>query len=793
METNVQDTTETLRGVIAKIIFHSPETGYCVLSLDCGKDGAVSANGSAIFQGDPLRQAFVFRGSWTNHEKYGRQFAFTSCEPEGGELFYFLAKVVKGLGETLAREVIRQFGDETARIIDELPRRLLEVKGIGEKKLEQVLASWQKYAPLRALANLLTPFGVTSGAVAHIFNYFGERSVALIQKNPYVLCSCPGFGFKRADKVALAMGVAQDSPERIRECVKYVMSRQADDSGDTLMGEDAIVKLVTEETTDDDLCGISAQQILDAIASLLLDRCLVQTPNGYALALHFDTERQILSLLKRRSVLPPKPLLPPDEVDRIVREIEGEMGIRLAPEQMEAVLLAASGVRTFAVAGYAGSGKTTVSRIILELYARVYGRAGICCMALSGIAADRIKNVSGFAGNTIHTSLGYTADGFTHCSENPLPYDVVVLDESSMVSGWLFLKTLTAIHDDTVLLMLGDNSQLPPIGAGDPFSDLLEHGLCPVARLTQIYRQAEDSVLLSFANSIRQGLVPTAYRATLYSDFRFEDFSIPGWFRMRQRLSKAEQDAVRDKKNSEIVARIQAESRDLHLKTKGAQFSEIISSWQVLAPMRKGALGTENLNRMIQAAVNPACPGKTEMQRGGNTYRALDKVCHLANKDMPVISISAYKTCLQAGGLPEFQETKRVFNGSVGIVWLVDDEESNVHVVYPSLGLVVCYDFIQMGDIVGLAWCLTVHKAQGNEFAEVVIPCDSSGFIMLNNKWLYTALTRAKKRALVVGEAYMFERAARTKDESKRKTVLQELCASEKSLIQDATPTREAA
>lgn len=793
MQTVDLSTTETLKAKIVRVVYRSEDTGYCVLSADCGTEGLVSLTGSAIFQADPIQQQFVFRGSWSRHEKYGRQFSFVSCEPEGGELFYFLSKVVKGLGEKLAGEVIAAFGADAGRIIEDTPRRLLEIKGIGEKKLEQVLASWNKFAPLRDLANLLTPYGVTSGAVAQIFNYFGDRGAAIIKKNPYALCACPGFGFKRADKVALAMGVKPDSLDRIKECIKYVATRQADDVGDTLLSEEFIVEKVIEETTDESLAAVQAELIKEVVCALALSRELVQTASGYSLAKHYDTEQKILALLKHRASLPRVPVLPPKEVTELVETIELDMGIKLAPEQLAAVQLAARGEKTFAVAGYAGSGKTTVSRVILELYARVHGRTGICCMALSGIAADRIKNVSGFTGNTIHTTLGYSADGFAHHAQNPLPFDVVVLDEASMVSGWLFLKVLEATHDETVLLLLGDNSQLPPIGAADPFSDLLDHGLCPTAQLTQIYRQAEDSVLLTFANDIRKGLVPMAYRATIYNDFRFEDFSIPGWFRLKNSLPKKDQEIVREKKNAEITARIQKECRILHEKTKGMRFNEVISAWQVLAPMRKGTLGTENLNRIIQDAVNPNSPTKTEMQRNGNTYRAFDKVCHLVNKDMPTVSVAAYKTAFVSGGLPEFSETKRIFNGSVGVIWFVDEEQANVHVVYPSLGLIVCYDFIQMGDIVSLAWCLTVHKAQGNEFDEIVVPCDSSGFVMLNNKWLYTALTRAKKRALVVGEAYMFERAAKTKDESKRKTVLQELCVAGKLQIRDGMSSGRAA
>ncbi len=761
---------EKLQGTVRRVVFKNDATGYCVLSLDGGKLGAFTATGSAMFSADPSGMAFIFKGAWSAHPRFGRQFVFSSCEPEGGDLYYFLAKVVKGLGEVLAKEVIQHFGEHTAHIIETAPEKLLDVKGIGKKRLEKVVASWHKYGPLRQLSALLVPCGVSTGTIVHIFNCFGDQAYHRVKSNPYSLTEIPGVGFKRADKIAMAMGIPADSVDRIRECVKYVLSRQADDSGDTIMPEKDLLTTVLDETSGDDgQYTVSTGQAIAVVSDMKNVGDLAVHPGGLALKVFHKIETKIKGLLEDRLAMPPMPLMSPDELAAAICGIERDMGITLSQEQRMAVELAARGERTIVVCGYAGTGKTTVSRVILELFARVHGREQIACMALSGVAADRVRKVSGFKGNTIHTTLGFANGEFVHGPHNPLPYKVVLLDESSMVNSWLFMKVISALGRDTVFVMLGDPAQLPPIGAGDPFNDIIENGLCLVAKLTRIYRQKADSVLVEFANEIRKGVVPQGYQAGGYADFRFTDMSVPGWFQLRNRCTKQQLDEIKNQNEDEIVKFIQSEC--LRIMESSSDL-DVLNDFQVLSPMRKGALGTENLNRVIQQTVNPRNNRLAEMERLGVTFRELDKVIHLQNKDMQVVSLDDY----MAGDAGGFPETRRAFNGSVGQIVRVDRENEEVHVMYPSLNLVVCYDYLQMKDIVDLAWCLTVHKSQGNEYGECIIPVTTGAFIMMTNKLLYTAMTRAKRRASLVGQAYMFEKACKTLDEKKRKTVLQELC-----------------
>lgn len=749
------------------MVFHNAGNGYCVLKVVNGFD-SFNATGNAIFTANPEGSLYTFKGEWGSHPRFGRQFVFSSLEPEGGQLWFFLAKVVKGLGDKLASLVIDTFGDETSEVIEHEPWRLLEVKGIGEKKLDQVVNSWAKYAPIRKLAELLIPHGVTQGMVVHIFNSLGDTAVAKVEESPYCLTTVPGIGFKRADRVAMAMGVASDSPARVEECIKYVLGQRADSAGDTVMLAGEVVTKVLEETAGEDKeHAVSAGLAADVIETMKATGALVGLPGGVALAQHHHIEQRIVQLLQERQKLPKIPLMPAHELDKAIQEMEREMRITLSPEQRGAVELVASGERTVVVAGFAGSGKTTVSRVILSLFARVYGRDSIMCCALSGIAADRIRKVSGFSGNTIHTTLGFSGSDFTYSAKNPLPYQVVALDEGSMVSGWLYYRLLSAIHAETVFLQFGDPAQLPPIGAADPFADCIDAELCPVVRLTKIYRQKSDSVLLEFANTIRKAQVPPNYKNGGYSDFCFTDKSIPNWYRLKNTLPQCEQDRLRDENNAEILANIKEECRQLRPSVRN-----VITDFQCLSPMRKGPLGTESLNRAVQEVFNPPV-GQAEVSRFGIVFREQDKVVHVQNKNMRVFrGIERY---LAEKGNVAFQEECRVFNGSVGILHRLDLNNEDAYVIFPAINLVVTYDFLHLGDIIELAWCLTVHKVQGSEVGWVIMPVTTGAFMMMNNKLLYTALTRAKQRAVLIGQAFMFERACKNLDETKRKTVFQEL------------------
>ena len=405
---------------------------------------------------------------------------------------------------------------------------------------------------------------------------------------------------------------------------------------------------------------------------------------------------------------------------------------------------------------------------MLGVLAKIFGRDEIVCMALSGMAASRVRKLSGFESGTIHSILKFKGNDAEYGPNNPMPFRVVLLDESSMNNSWLFYKVLAALDKGTILIMLGDPAQLPPIGSGDPFADIIANRLCPVAALTQIHRQEAGSVLVSNANVIRQGRVPEGYKAKGYKDFFFIDKSIPNWFQLRQSTTQSELDRLRDQNYQEIVDYIRRCCERLK-----PQLDNIITDFQVLSPIRKGALGVDSLNNAIQEVMNPP-EGQAEMERFGVIFREGDKVVHTQNKNMPVCTEAMYFDCPEGA---DFDGDSRIFNGSVGIIARVDPEEETIDVHYPSIKSVVQYEFGQMKDIVELAYALTVHKSQGSEYATVIIPVSAAAFTMMTNKLMYTAITRAKERVMLVGQSYMFERACKNLDQTKRKTVIQELVA----------------
>ncbi|WP_224962707.1 SF1B family DNA helicase RecD2 [Geomonas subterranea] len=759
----------TITATIDNIIFESADTGYYILALLLPDKTGVVARGNAIFPTSPVGSRFVFDGEWVTHPKHGRQFEFRKCEPEGGELLFFLARVVKGLGDALAHAVIRRFGGDTERIIEEEPQRLLEIKGIGEKKLEKVLESFHKFLPVRQLFALLSPHGVTNAMVVKIFNALGDDAVTRVKANPYSLTEISGIGYKKADQIAIATGEDVDSPRRIGECVKFVMNQTADGSGDTVVPNRSVIDAVLEETsTESHEQTVARDQVEAQIQTMIEDGIMVQYKGGVALKALAFYERKIVEIIAQRSAIPKGPLMGAEELAATIATIERDMGFHLVEEQRAAVELVASGETTVVVCGYAGTGKTSTSKVMLGVLAKIFGQDEIVCMALSGMAASRVRKLSGFESGTIHSILKFKGNDSEYGPDNPLPFKVCLLDENSMNNSWLFYKVLAALDKNTILIMLGDPAQLPPIGSGDPFADIIAHRLCPVAALTKIHRQEAGSVLVGMANTIRQGRVPDGYKAKGYKDFFFIDKSIPNWFQLRRTAPQSELDRLRDLNNQDIVDYIRRCCERLK-----PQLENIVTDFQVLSPIRKGALGVDALNAAVQDVMNPP-EGQAEMERFGVIFREGDKVVHTQNKNMPVCTAPMY---LDDPDGADFSGDARIFNGSVGLIQKVDLEEERVDVLYPSIKTVVRYEFSQMKDIIDLAWVLTVHKSQGSEYGTVIIPVSAAAFTMMTNKLLYTAITRARERVLLVGQSYMFERACKNLDETKRKTVIQELMA----------------
>jgi exodeoxyribonuclease V alpha subunit len=516
-----------------------------------------------------------------------------------------------------------------------------------------------------------------------------------------------------------------------------------------------LIDTETDKIQDEDI-----RQGLDTLTGMsetLIDRETV------SLSSYNYMEKWLLSFFRERSMGQGRPVLSIESAKAHVEKIQKAMKVQLSPEQREIILRIATGKNlVYALAGYAGTGKSTISKAILDMLAEYScKREDIVCCAFTGMAATRIKRLTGFPSYTIHTLLKYSGENkFEYNKDNPLPYRVVLLDEASMVNLPLFYRLCQALRKDALFIVVGDPAQLPPIGAGYVFGDVLTKDFLSRTVLTTIFRQSEDSVLVHFANIIRQGEVPDAFDGQ-YADFAFHAQDIPGYFQLRKQLSESEMKQKREENNERIKNKIVSLAMEMVVSLEHPTWD-----FQVLTPMKRGILGTEALNNILQDIFNPK--GKNEVQVAGVRIRERDKVVHLQNKDMETAPFNT-KT-MGSISMVHF-DRQRVFNGSVGIVMRIDHEDESFYVLYPG-NLVVKYEFDHIKDLVDLAYCLTVHKAQGSQYKYVAIPLSNSQFMMLNNKWFYTAITRAEKKVFLIGQEYAFRRACTNVESQQRYTYM---------------------
>lgn len=743
--------------------------GWAVLNCIQGTK-MFKATGTLLHEPDSLKGVVCsLEGDWET-TKYGDSFKFVSIQPEGSEMFFFLSRIVR-VGEKPAQAMVEMFDDKVLTDIMETParhRELLKVKGIGESRLGKITESWEKYRHVKQLSDFLTPYGLTPNLVMRVYSHFGDNSVGIIRDNPFRLTHVAGIGFKKADDVALRLGTKIHDPFRLSACIEYIMSTMADDDGHTLVDPTSVVERAGKEL-ECEAGKVEDQEIMAELKQKCGRGDLVVLDAQVALARHYTTEKKILEHLHARLRVPPTPILPPNETEAFIKMMEQDMGFPFSDEQASAIRLVAAGHRTIAVRGYAGSGKSTISKALIKMLLKRFSPDDVCCMALSGIASDRVRKTSGFNAYTIHTTLKWKGKEFEHNADNPLSFKVVLVDECSMIHSSLMRQVIESVDRNAVIILLGDTGQLPPIGAGDPFRDIIESGLIPVATLTKIYRQSEDSVLTYFAAQIRQGLVPAGYRAEGYKDFQFVERNLPGNY---FKLTDKEKIPYREENAKEILAFMEGKLRGIK-----PYIRDIIGDIQIISPMRKGSLGTEVLNALAQQVFNPDTYEGQMVTVGSVTLKPGDKVCHTQNKDMK---------CVKGRTMADWQnghlnsETKRVYNGSIGVIIGGDSETRELLVAYPE-GIIAKYESIALSaGILELAYCLTVHKLQGSQTKYVLMPISSSHAMMLTAQLLYTAITRAMMKCLVVGQKYIFERACKSLSDTRRYTVMQRLCQIEK-------------
>lgn len=743
---------ETLIGQIDKILFE--EDAFFIAVLKSGKKISGFYYESEISH---LKEcAVTLKGEWEEHRKYGKTFKFEQIKVNQNELFFFLNKIIKGFTKKLTAELIEHFGnDGLVEVLDNDIERLLEFKGIKEKKLKKVQASWKKFRSMRSLGEFLTPYGVTPALLTTIATALRDvqEPCEKIKNNPYILTSINSIGFKRADELALKMGVQKDDENRIGAAMDYLLLNYCEVNGNSCVAKEVLFGELNELLTFSD-----KNYLYETILTMRVsDGSIVLMKNDrLSPSRLYDAEKFLYDEFTRRAKL---------DSGGFVRDIEEflkESKLRLGDEQKEAVKRINEGACILFLVGYAGTGKSTTSKSILDLLNTKYDKKEIITCALSGIASQRIADTTGYESATIQSLLVKFQE------REELPHSVVLIDEASMINSSLFARLLRKVPKNALLIVVGDDAQLPPIGAGNVLSDVLTLHLAPIVKLTKIYRQSEDKAITVIANDVRMGVVPEYQRE--YEDFEFIDISMQNYYALKNRLSQKELHDLREQNSMQIVVEIahkvveSIEKARYRLNNK--LIKEYLNYFQVITPMRGGTLGSNNLNIVLREYFNPN-PKKC-VKKGGIEFRLMDKVVHTKNENMASWSKEGFKN-------GEESTLRRIYNGMSGLLFKIEEDDEQAFVFYPNEDVVVVYEYEELRSHLMLSYALTIHKVQGMEYDIVVIPMSFSHYIMHNTKLIYTAITRAKHRCIVIGEREAFESACKKLDITARDTVLLEL------------------
>ncbi|WP_419773517.1 AAA family ATPase [Halarcobacter sp.] len=756
---NEEHKTFNLSGVLKKVLYKNEENNYVIAVLENNQKICGNYYDTEIEK--IVGEEVLLRGNWTTHKKYGVQFEFETLELKEAEMFFFLTKIVKGVGKKFAKELLEKYTeDELVKILNENPGELLQFKGIKEKKLEKIVASWQKFKHLRELGKFLSKFGVTSNLINKIYSHFSEvdNLIEKIKENPYILINIKGIGFKRADEIAKALGIDPRSDFRISACVNYTLREFCDNNGNSSIDKSHLYRLL-----DENLHFKNEEVLYEKVVSdMLVEEEVFQTSeHRISPSMLYFAERRILEFFQRRENERNKKIIA--SFDEYIEKKEKTLGFTLSEEQKKAVELINDGHKTLFLIGYAGTGKSTSSRAVLELLEEIVAYDDIITIALSGIASQRISDTTGYNSSTIQSLF------VKHEDKEFFPHKVILLDEASMVNSVMFYNLIKKIHDDTILIIVGDDGQLPAIGAGNILADAIKFDLAPICKLTKIYRQSEDQAIAVIANDIRQGQVPE-YKSD-YKDFEFIDVSINNYYAVKNSSSQNEFSDVRARIGESILNTILNISshyiRKYYEYIKKKEISSALTLFQVITPMKAGVLGVENLNMQLQSLFNHS--KKEGYKSKLYEYKMSDKVIHIKNENMKAQTMHMYKT-----GSTEFME-KRVFNGQLGLIIKLDTEEQKCIVLYPNDDMVVFYEFDELSSLLSLAYCLTIHKTQGMEYENALIPMSFSHYIMHNTKLLYTAITRAKDMCFIVGEEEAFKSACKRIETTKRESVINDL------------------
>ena len=744
--------TQTLIGQIDKILFE--DEGFFIAVLKSGEKISGSYFESSI---ESIKgSAISLKGYWEEHKKYGKTFKFEHLKVNQNELFFFLNKIIKGFTKKLSAELIEQFGSEgLIDILDNDIEKLLEFKGIKEKRLKKIQASWKQFRSMRRLGEFLSPFDVSPALLTTIASAMKDVSepCTKIQDNPYILTNINSIGFKRADELALKMGIDKENDGRISSAMDYVLLDYCESQGNSCIAKEVLFHGLNELLVFSNKQNLYEAALVERVGE---GSIVIMKNERVSPARLYDAEKFLYDNFIERAKMDSGGFV------KNLDEFLTNSDLKLGEQQREAVEKINQGVSLLFLVGYAGTGKSTTSKTILDVLNTRYDSKEIMTCALSGIAAQRISDTTGYESATIQSLI------MKHENSDTFPYSVVLIDEASMINSSLFARLMRKISKKAIVVIVGDDAQLPPIGAGNVLSDVLTLGLAPTVKLTKIYRQNEDQAITLIANDIRRGEIPQ-YRQS-YEDFEFVDVSIANYYALRNELSQDELKNLRDENSNSIVAeivhRVVESIEKARYRLKNKQIKEYLNYFQVITPMKGGILGSNNLNIVLQEYFNPN-PKKC-VKRGELEFRLMDKVVHTKNENMISWSTEGFK-------LGEDSNQRRIFNGMSGLLFKIEEDEEQIFVFYPNEDVVVVYEYEELKSHLMLSYALTIHKVQGMEYDIVIIPMSFTHFIMHNTKLIYTAITRAKHKCILVGESAAFESGCRKFESTRRDTVLLEL------------------
>ena len=729
--------SESITGYIDHIIFRNEDNGYTVMVLKgMEEERELTCVGTfpAITQGAAIEAS----GNYTTHPVYGKQFQIASYVekmPEDALAMerYLGSGAIKGIGAALAARIVRRFGDDTMRIVEEEPERLAEIKGISEKKAMEIAEQMTEKADMRRAMIFLQKYGISLNLGAKIYQKYGQTVYGVLQENPYRLAEdISGVGFRIADEIASRIGIHTDSDYRIRSGMLYTLL-QASGEGHIYLPKEELFSRASG------LLGVDSYYMEKHLMDMVVDRKLIlkETEDG---AVVYPTRYYYLELNSARMLCELNILCPEDEemMEKRINRIEKETGTRLDEMQKQAVAAAASH-GLFILTGGPGTGKTTTINAIIRYFEEE--GAELRLAAPTGRAAKRMTEATGYEAQTIHRLLELNgmpeeeqegrAVHFDRNSENPLEADVIIIDEMSMVDIALMHSLLLAVTAGTRLILVGDENQLPSVGPGNVLRDIIRSGCFPVVELKKIFRQASESDIVVNAHKINRGEQVTINNKS--RDFFF--------------LKRYDADII-----IRVVIALIQEKLPRYVDAKPYEI-------QVLTPMRKGLLGVERLNQILQRYLNPPDEKKKEKEIGQRLFREGDKVMQVKNNyQLEWEILGRYKIPVDKG--------VGVFNGDTGIMTEINEFAETATVEFED-GRQAEYSFKQLEEL-ELAYAVTIHKSQGSEYPAVILPILSGPRMLMNRNLLYTAVTRARKCVTVVGSETTFAEMIRNEKQQQR-------------------------